>query len=164
VTESQRRPVPRLAADELENAISFLDFQREAVLIKCAGLSEEQLRRVQVPSGTNLLGLVQHLTGAEYGWFTAHVADEASDEPDWPGADVPADLAPETVFRRYREQWAHSNAIVRRIGDPDALTARPIDDEPLPLRWVLAHMLTETARHAGHADILRENLDGITGR
>ncbi|WP_205471662.1 DinB family protein [Nocardioides sp. SYSU D00038] len=162
--ETQRRPVPRRAADEIENALMFIGFQREAVLIKCEDLDEEQLRRVLVPSGTNLLGLVQHMTTGEEWWFQHHVAGELRDREFDFGMDVPEDVRPEQVLDGYRAACARADAIVRAVGDPDALTTLPVEDQRLPLRWVLGHVLAETARHAGHADILRELLDGTTGR
>ena len=164
MAETQRRRVPLLASDELSTTLAFLDFQREAVLIKCDGLSEDQLRHVAVSSGTNLLGLIRHLEVSERWWFHHHVAGA-----DWPddwtfSMDVAKEFRPADVIADYRDAWAHSNDVIRRIGDPGALTSLPVDDRPLPLRWVMAHMITEVARHAGHADILREQLDGTTGR
>jgi Protein of unknown function (DUF664) len=155
--------VPKLVGSELETAISFLDFQREVIAIKCDGVDEGQLRTVAVPSGTNLLGMVAHLIVGERYWFGYQLAGEEPpttwdfrmDAPDLPSAEVLAD---------YRRIWERSNELIRQIGDPDALTAREIDGRPLPMRWVLAHMTTETARHAGHADIIRERIDGETGR
>ncbi len=93
-----------------------------------------------VPSGTNLLGLVQHLAVGERYWYVWHVAGE--------GADGDA------VIERGAAQPSHV----------DTLTARPVDGERRTLRWVLAHTTTETTRQAGHADVLRELLDGVTGR
>ena len=78
--------------------------------------------------------------------------------------DVPTDVSADEMLARYREASARSNEIVRSVGDPETLTARPVHERPLPLRWVLSHNLTEVARHVGHADILRELLDGTTGR
>ena len=78
--------------------------------------------------------------------------------------DVPADVSSDQIFARYREAIAVSNEIVRRVGDPEVLTARPVHEQPLPLRWVLGHKLSEIARHIGHADIVREQIDGATGR
>ncbi len=164
MTETQRRYVPLTPGTELETALMFLDFQREAMLIKCEGLDEEQLRRVLVPTGTNLLGLVQHMTVGERYWFAHHVAGELDDEVWDFTMEVPTDTGAEEVFERYRESIAYSNEIVRRVGDPEALTARPVHEQPLPLRWVLGHNLTEVTRHVGHADIIREQIDGVTGR
>jgi hypothetical protein len=164
VAETQRRHVPLTPGTEVETALMFLDFQREAMVIKCEGLDEEQLRTVLVPTGTNLLGLVQHLTVGERYWFAHHVAGELDDEKWDFTMDVPTGVRVDEVFTRYREAIAHSNEIIRRVGDPEALTARPVHGTPLPLRWVLGHNVTEVARHVGHADIIREQLDGATGR
>ena len=164
MAETQRREVPRLVGDELTTAVSFLDFQREAVLRTCEGLTEAQLRWVGVPTGTNLLGLVNHLVDSEMWWFHHHV-----DGGPWDGdfehdMEVGDSVSAAEVVKAYRDAWARSNEIIRVVYDPDALTQLPVRGERLPLRWVLSHMIAETARHAGHADILREQLDGATGR
>jgi len=79
--------------------------------------------------------------------------------------DVPVSTTVDELVGAYRAAWTHSNEIIRRVGDPSALTALPVHGQRLPLlRWVMAHMTAETAGHAGHADILREQLDGATGR
>ncbi|MEP6648410.1 MAG: DinB family protein [Lapillicoccus sp.] len=163
MTEIHRREVPRLVGDELTTALSFLDFQRAAILRKCEDLDETRLRRVGVPSGTNLLGLVNHLVDSEVYWFHHHVAGGPWDR-DFDDMDVSASTAAQEVQEAYRNAWARSNAIIRGVADPDALTALPVHERRLPLRWVLGHMTAETARHAGHADILREQIDGATGR
>lgn len=164
MAETQRRPVPRINTTELETALAFLDFQRESMLMKCEGLDEEQLRWSPVPTGTNLLGLVQHMTVGERWWFAHHVAGELDDE-EWDFTMVvPPDVAAEQVLDGYRGAVARSNEIARQVSDPDTLTARPVHEQPLPLRWVLTHCLAEIARHVGHADILREQIDGTTGR
>jgi len=77
MAQTQRRPVPRTDSGELETALAFLDFNRESVLKKTDGLDEEQLRRVLVPTGTNLLGLVKHLAAAERYWFGLHLVTGA---------------------------------------------------------------------------------------
>ncbi len=164
MAETQRRPVPRTPGSELETALRFLGFAREAMLIKCEGLDEEQLRRVLVPTGTNLLGLVQHMTVGERYWFAHHVAGELDDEKFDFRMEVPDSVSAEQVLQRFREACTHSDEIVRAVGDPEATTARPVHDTASNLRWVLTHMLTEQARHAGHADIIREQIDGATGR
>jgi uncharacterized damage-inducible protein DinB len=164
MTESQRQPVPRVDTGELDTALAFLQFARESVMKKLDGLGEDAVRRPMVPSGTSLLGLVRHLTDGEHFWFGFQLTG-VGEEPDWdahmhaepgrPVADVVAD---------YRAAAAESDATIRRIADPVALSIRPVDGEPKSLRWTIAHMTSETARHAGHADILREQLDGATGR
>ncbi|MEV4517633.1 DinB family protein [Dactylosporangium sp. NPDC049525] len=164
MAETQRRPVPRNDDGELDTALAFLTFARESVLIKTEGLSDEQLRRVLVESGTTLLGLVQHLTVAERHWFGHHLAGAEPDQ-EWDfDMQVPPDRSTAQVLDDYRAAIERSDLLVRGIGDPDAPAVQQIDGRHMTLRWVLAHMTTETVRHAGHADILREQLDGTTGR
>jgi hypothetical protein len=163
MTEAQREPVPRNDAGELDTAVAFLAFARHCVLKKTEGLNDEQLRRVLVDSGTALLGLVEHLTDGERYWFGYHVAgSDAEEDRDFDMAD--SGRSTEDVLQAYRDAIKASDAIIADIGDPDAPVARPVDGQHLTLRWVIAHMTNETARHAGHADILREQIDGTTGR
>ncbi|MBM0232006.1 DinB family protein [Micromonospora sp. STR1_7] len=131
---------------------------------KVAGLSEEQLRRRLVVSDTTLLGVVQHLTDSERYWFGYTFAGD----PRY--ADVDFDMvvepgrSPDQIIADYRAAIAESDAHISAAAGPDVLTAQPVGDSPRTLRWVLAHMTSETVRHAGHADILRELTDGVTGR
>ncbi len=163
--ETQRRPVPLADGGELDIALAFLAFARECVVKKTEGLTEEQLRRVLVPTGTNLLGLVQHLAACERYWFGHHLAGRSEYEDVDFGMAVPADVPAAEVLADYRRACADSDGAIRAAADPDAPTAVPVvRGEPRSLRWVLAHVTSETARHAGHADILREQLDGTTGR
>ena len=148
----------------MDTALAFLDFVRSCVLKKAEGLSEEQLRRPMVPSGTSLLGLVQHLAEAERFWIGYQLGGVGRDEDfdfEW---DVPVGLTAAEVLADYRKAVAASNELIRRIDNPEALMAVPIEGRRLSLRWVLAHLTGETTRHAGHADILRELIDGTTGR
>ena len=162
--ESQREAVPGNDGGELDTALAFLTFARSCVLKKVAGLSEEQLRRRLVVSDTTLLGLVQHLTDAERYWFGYTFAGDARHaDLDFDMAVAPERSA-EEVIADYRAAIAESDAHLLAAAGPDALTAQPVADEPRTLRWVLAHMTGETVRHAGHADILRELVDGATGR
>ncbi len=164
MVETQREPVPRVDTDELEVARAFLAFQRHCVLKKAEGLSEEQVRRPMVVSGTSLLGLILHLAEAERFWFDHHLGgNDWSEEAEF-GMAVPADMSVEQVVRTYREAIEASDRAIEAAGDPEAPMAIPIDGMSKSLRWILAHMTTETARHAGHADILREQIDGVTGR
>ncbi|GAA3452963.1 DinB family protein [Dactylosporangium matsuzakiense] len=162
--ESQREPVPRNDGGELDTALAFLTFARRCVLKKVDGLDAAQLRRRLVVSDTTLLGLVQHLTDAERFWFGYTVGGDER----W--ADVSFDMvvAPDlkagAVVAAYRAAIAESDGHVRAAGGMDASTARPVRGESATLRWVVAHMTSETVRHAGHADILRELIDGTTGR
>ncbi|MCS7476144.1 DinB family protein [Umezawaea endophytica] len=164
MAETQREPVPRVDSGELDTALAFLSFARHCVLKKADGLTDEQSRRALVDSGTSVLGLVQHLAEAERYWFGHHLAGAAWTGDGELGMAVPADRAAEDVLRDYREAIEGSDRAILAAGDPDARFAVPVDGTRHTLRWVLAHMTSETARHAGHADILRERLDGTTGR
>jgi uncharacterized damage-inducible protein DinB len=164
MAETQREPVPRVDSGELDTALAFLSFARHCVLKKADGLSDKQLRRVLTGSGTSVLGLVQHLAEAERYWFGHHLAGGAWDPGREHGMTVPATRAPADVLRDYQAAIQDSDRAIRAAGDPDARFAVPVDGNRHTLRWVMAHMTSETARHAGHADILREQLDGTTGR
>ena len=164
MTETQRESVPRVDTGELDTALAFLSFARHCVLKKADGLSEEQLRRPMVDSGTSILGLVQHLAEVERYWFGHHLAGNAWDEGTEHGMTVPPDRAAADVLRDYRAAIEDSDRAIRAAGDPDVRFKIPVDGTHHTLRWILAHMTSETARHAGHADILREQLDGTTGR
>jgi hypothetical protein len=145
---------------ELERLLEVLEGHRAAVLKKLAGLSEDDARRSTVPSGTNVAGLVQHLTYAESKWFEGVAAGGAVH-----GLRTML-VAPEVSLRelrtRYREACAASNAIIARLGSADVPVTYNGKDKDL--RFVMLAMIGETARHAGHADIIREQIDGTTGQ
>jgi uncharacterized damage-inducible protein DinB len=152
---------PQSATDELEALLGALSSLRAGVLDKLTGLSEEDARRSTVPSGTNLAGLIQHLTFVESKWFEQIVGGgkpsrgQRSMQVD-PGRSLTA------LRRDYREACAASDEVIRGVGDP----AAPIrlGGKARDLRWALLAVIDETARHAGHADIIREQIDGRTGR
>ncbi|WP_431727402.1 DinB family protein [Verrucosispora sp. TAA-831] len=162
--ESQRERVPLNDGGELDTALAFLAFARSCVLKKVDGLDEEQLRRRLVVSDTTLLGLVRHLTDAERYWFGYTLAGDTRHADVDFDMTVGPDLSAAQVIDDYRRAIAESDAHIHAAPSIDSRTAQPVDDEPRTLRWVLAHMTSETVRHAGHADILRELVDGITGR
>jgi hypothetical protein len=162
--ETQREPVPRVDTGELDTALAFLDFVRSCVLKKAIGLTDEQLRRVIVASGTSILGLIQHLTVGERFWFGFHFTGVGVDSEFEFDMAVPIGRSAAEVIEDYRAAIEQSNELVRRLDDPEARTVVPIDGEYLSLRWVIAHATGEVTRHAGHADILRELIDGTTGR
>jgi hypothetical protein len=151
MTETQRQPVPRGDGGELDTATAFLTFARNCVLKKADGLTDEQLRRVLVGSGTSILGLIQHLTVGERYWFGFHLLGSGSEgdperDEDWDfGMEVPAERGSEQVLADYRAAIAASDAAIRSVGDPAALCARPVDGKLLSLRWALAHATSETA-------------------
>ena len=156
------RRTPFLLSGEGETIREFLDYLRESIVLKATGLDEVSARRSTVPSGTTLLGLVKHLTTVEIAWFQYAFAGSAravpSDELD------PTDTV-ESVVSAYRAAIEQSNKIVDDCDELQRLCARAFrTPEPMSLRWVLVHMVEETGRHAGHADIIREQIDGQTGR
>jgi hypothetical protein len=156
------RRTPFMNAGERETLVAFLDYLRESVIVKATGLDGESLRRTTVPSGTTLLGLVKHLTMTETYWFRWSFAGE---DVEIPADALGASDTAEAVVSAYRQAIRRSNEIVAAASDLEVLSAHHHHDEgPLSLRWVLVHMVEETGRHAGHADILREQLDGQTGR
>lgn len=148
----------------------WLDYQRATLLTKCDGLTDEQLKTRSVePSSLSLLGLVRHMTDVERGWFRRVLMDEEArpqyrrDEnwdADFDDADT-ADVA--DTFRRFRDELDVSRRITADHTDLDAVGARPLEAGPVSLRWIYIHMIEEYARHNGHADLLRERIDGVTG-
>ncbi|MFL6023337.1 MAG: DinB family protein [Marmoricola sp.] len=161
--ETQREHVPDNDAGELDTALAFLDFVRSCLLKKLDGLDEDAQRRRLVVSETTLLGLVRHSIDGERYWFSYVVGgDDQYAEVDF-GMDVPETVTSADVVAAYRAAIADSNAAIREHG-LDAQVARWDFEGPRSVRWVVAHMTGETARHAGHADILRELIDGVTGR
>jgi hypothetical protein len=138
-----------------------LQFQRESVLRKVDGLDGETAKRRLVGSDTTLLWLMQHLAHAETLWLQVRFRGDAPDILDALAIEAGDTVA--DAVAAYRETWKRVDAIVA-ASDLDDLVADDQDLGPVNLRWVLAHLLEETARHAGHADILRELIDGSTGR
>jgi uncharacterized damage-inducible protein DinB len=160
-----RRVVP-FTGGEKESLYVSLDRHRDVVLWKLEGLDDEQLRRPMVPSGTSLLGLVKHLAGVEYGWF-CETFGRPSATPPFDPADPDADMraAPDEttadVVAYYGRARAAADAAIDELDLDDVGTSW--SGKTVSMRWVLIHMIEETARHAGHIDILRELLDGATG-
>jgi uncharacterized damage-inducible protein DinB len=174
------RPEPPMAEGEAATLLGFLDFQRATLEWKCRGLDDDQLRHRQPPSTNSLGGLLRHLASVEDFWFTEVVAGEPVPEPwaepipgsghtrdwGWPGA---ADFSGDELRALWSERVAHSRTVVAgRLAaeGPAALdrTHSAWGGQGFPsLRWVLVHMVEEYARHNGHADVLREAIDGETG-
>jgi hypothetical protein len=163
--ETQRERVPVDDDGELDTALAFLNFQRACVFKKIDGLDEEQLRRRLVVSDTTLLGLVKHCADGERWWFAHHLGgDPAYADIDWTMV-VPASVSAESVVASYRAAITEADRHIAAAGSPETLTKLPVGDSgPKTLRWVLAHKTAEIARHLGHMDILREQIDEVTGR
>ncbi|MBN3929544.1 DinB family protein [Streptomyces verrucosisporus] len=155
---------PEVEAGERTTLLAFLDYLRDAVAAKAAGVPDEAARAAGVPSGTSLLGLVKHLTAVEHNWFTWAFAGEGDTPADDGAPPAPGETAGE-ILRAYREAAGRSNAIAAACDRLDRPGVRSLRETPPPtMRWILVHMIEETARHAGHADILREHIDGSAGR
>ncbi len=151
--------------------LAFLAAQRAVVLSIVAGLDEQAWHRPVVPSGWTPAGLVEHLGGAEWHWFQGVVAgkhpEAAPGDEDLPPYDPTAafvcDLPSTELIRFYRDQCASSDEVLAVTPLSAPPQGRHGRYEPPDVRWIVLHMIEETARHAGHLDIARELLDGQTG-
>jgi uncharacterized damage-inducible protein DinB len=174
MTQAWTAPVTRVdpgrILDERQALEAWLDFHRDTLLLKCAGLTADQLKeRAVPPSRLSLLGLVRHMTEVERWWFRIHAA----------GADLPFPYDPEQTgqdFEALADADPADNLEVFRAEVGEARTAvagRALDDvvssqgdhpeRTRDIRWIYLHMIEEYARHNGHADLIRERLDGVTG-
>ncbi|MCT2589944.1 DinB family protein [Streptomyces sp. N2-109] len=151
---------PSTGADEKATLQGFLDYLRASVADKVADVPEPQVRTGGVPSGTNLLGLLKHLACVERFYFLGE------DVANWPATLRPsAEDTADGVLADYRKSVEQANQVIDACPDLALPAPRPPRrGQPPSMRWVLVHMIEETGRHAGHADILRERIDGSTGR
>jgi hypothetical protein len=150
---------PSTGPSEKETLVGFLDYLRDSIVAKVEGVPEPQVRTAVVSSGTNLLGLVKHLTNVERFTFLGdHVRS-------WPATFRPRpNESAEDILRSYRETTAEVNDYLEECTDLTVSVNRGKEGRAPSVRWALTHMIEETGRHAGHADILRELIDGSTGR
>jgi uncharacterized damage-inducible protein DinB len=151
---------------EKESLQAALDRHRDAVIWKLDGLDDEQVRRPMTPSGTTLLGMVKHLAAVEMMWFCHTFGIETeplpfSDEDPEMDLRVEPDETTQGILDFYARARAASDKAIAEHDVDDMGTAWT--GRPSSMRWVLIHMVEETARHAGHVDILRELIDGATG-
>jgi hypothetical protein len=146
---------------ELDALLANLNSHRTSMLDKLAGLSEEDARRSTVPTGTNLAGLIQHLTFVEAKFFEQIVAGGKPTRGKR-SMEVDPSVSLTELRRDYRAACEASDEVMRRLGDP----ASPVKNngKVRDLRWAILAVIGETSRHAGHADIIREQIDGKTGR
>jgi uncharacterized damage-inducible protein DinB len=168
------RTDPDAGGDELTLLRQFLDYHRDTLVMKASGLDKRQLATRSGRSTLTLAGLVKHMALVEDSWFQEVLLGRATPEP-WAGVDWDADPdwefhtaageEPEDLLRLYGTACERSRAAVAEVDDLDALSAKPSrrTGERFNLRWIMLHMIEETARHNGHADLLRENIDGVTG-
>jgi hypothetical protein len=146
-----------MCEDERATMVALLQFQRESLLRKIDGVDDGAAGTSPVESGTTLLWLTNHVADAERIWLLHRFSGRDPSE-DPPHADTIAGAAD-----RYRQTWIESDAVIASF-DLDSVCPRFDRAPQVSLRWIVAHLLEETARHAGHADILRELIDGTTGR
>ncbi|MEU6980989.1 MULTISPECIES: DinB family protein [unclassified Streptomyces] len=170
-TETGARVDPDTLTGEREALEQWLDFHRATLAAKCEGLDDAQLRTASAPpSDLNLMGLVRHMAEVERGWFRRVLAGEQ--EADWiytTKADHDADIhvTDEDTWEEAYATWqgeiavARANAAGRGLDEPGSGTHRT--GRTFNLRWIYLHMIEEYARHNGHADLIRERIDGATG-
>jgi uncharacterized damage-inducible protein DinB len=164
------RAMPPLQADERTTLESWLDFYRATLIMKCDGLTDEQLRTTSVsPSPLTLLGLVQHMAEVERNWFRRVLLGEQvppifDPTADAAGPDGGFDLADGSTFAAALATWEDEVSQARTHCSGRSLDeTSPFMGGHVTLRWIYTHMIGEYARHAGHADLLREVIDGVTG-
>jgi hypothetical protein len=165
----ERVTEPRLG-DERTILDGYLDWHRQTLLWKCSGLTAEQLRTASAPpSNLTLLGLVRHMTEVERWWFTVRVHERTpspvyctDESPDGDFEDI-ADADPEADFARFLAECEASRKSVADLSLEHTFV-HPRTQREFSLRWVYVHMVEEYARHNGHADLIRERIDGSTGQ
>lgn len=158
--------------DERTTLTEMLDYQRAVVARKAAGLSRRDMARTVGASSLTLAGIIKHLTLVEHSWFHERLAGNDMFAPwdgiDWEATpdwefDTAVDDDPDHLVAAYLAECDRSRGFVADCDSLDALLARQPHERTINLRWLLVHMIEETARHAGHADMLRETIDGAVG-
>jgi uncharacterized damage-inducible protein DinB len=174
--DEQGRPEPPITADEADTLRGFLDFHRATFAWKCAGLDSAGLQASVASSSMTLGGMMKHLALVEESWFGDRLRDRPSRAPwndvDWKGDPdwewrTAADDSPEQLRAQWDQSVAYANEMINEAlseGGVDRLALQKWPDGRAPsLRWILCHMIEEYARHNGHADLIREAVDGETG-
>jgi uncharacterized damage-inducible protein DinB len=170
------RPEPPIDADEVGTLLGFLDYQRATLAWKCRGVDQDGLRATTAASSMTLGGLLKHMALVEDSWFSRSLHGQER-QPPWDGVDwkadpdwewrTAADDSPEQLFALWEKAVDRSRDLVTDAladGGLDQQAQRPWPDGSRPsLRWIVCHMIEEYARHNGHADLLRESIDGSTG-
>lgn len=159
---------PPFAVDERTTLVAFLDYQRAVLIRKLEGLDEEQARVTIPPSDLSLIGLVRHMVEVERSWFQKGLLSRDvgfqwcdDDDPDRDFHPAPDDTVADAL-ELYRAEIAASDAAIASASLDDLGRVRD-DGQRASLRWILVHLLEETARHCGHADLIRETIDGSVG-
>ncbi len=176
VTRGEDRIGPPLAGDEASTLLGFLDYQRATLRWKCTGLNASQLDTPVAPTSLTLGGLLKHLAVVEAGWLNQTFAggvvkpswfDELDhDDPDWSFTSA-AGASPEQLYAWFDESISVSDGVIAdALAGPSglgSLSEGVEDGQSFSLRWIICHLIEEYARHNGHADLLREAIDGSTG-
>jgi uncharacterized damage-inducible protein DinB len=169
---SIERRHPGTIGDERATLTEFLDFYRATLATKCADLTPEQLaERAVPPSGLSLLGLVRHMAEVERGWFRKYNGEETlpryydlKDNPDGDFDDASGEQDQvDDAFDFWQDEIAHAREVTAQFALDDVHELARDVRRDFSLRWILVHMIEEYARHCGHADLLRERIDGRTG-
>ena len=173
-TGAMTRTDPDLRADERTMLTQYLDYHRATMESRAEGLGASALAQTLAPSALTIAGLVKHLALVEDNWFQEVLLGRPmpepwhsapfDDDPDWEfHTAVDDDL--DDLLELYRAACARSRAAVEEVGDLDALSVKESrrGEGRFSLRWILLHMIEETARHNGHADFIRQSIDGLTG-
>jgi uncharacterized damage-inducible protein DinB len=171
------RPEPPVAADEAATLLGFLDWQRATLAWKCSGLDEAGLRATTAASAMTLGGILKHMALVEHAWFSRSLhgreyappwdAVDWKADPDWEWRTAAGD-SPDELSALWKRAVEQSRADVAQVLDSGDGLGQPAkrtwpDGRSPSLRWILCHMIEEYARHNGHADLLRESIDGATG-
>ncbi len=167
---AETRIEPPYSADERTMLDAWLEYHRATLALKCEGLSTEQLRTRAVPPSTiSLLGLVRHMAEVERNWFQRVMAGETApplyysdDDPDGDFDNVD-DADVEEAFASWRTACDAARLVAAGVPSLDDVGKVQRRGESVSLRWILVHMIEEYARHNGHADFLRERIDGVSG-
>ena len=166
---TSERPEPPRNAGERETLRVFLDFHRATLAMKCEGLSDEELKQRSMPPSTlSLLGLVRHMAEVERTWFRRVIAGEDvrlvwSEEGDFQAAYDATAADRREAFEAWRAEVDHARRIEAEAESLDVMGHQARWGEDVSLRFVMLHMIHEYARHNGHADFLREGVDGVVG-
>ncbi len=167
--ETTDRTGPPLTGGERETLRAFLDFHRATLATKCDGLSDEDLRRRSMPPSTlTLLGLVRHMADVERTWFRRVINAENvplvwSDEGDYQAAYDATTATRSEAFTAWQTEVEHARRIELAAESLDVTGHQPRWNADVSLRLVMLHLIHEYARHNGHADLLREGIDGVVG-
>jgi uncharacterized damage-inducible protein DinB len=176
--DADSRTDPPLQGDEATTLRAFLDYHRDTFRWKCSGLAQEQLARSLAPSDMTLGGMMKHLAVVESGWFEKTFEGGESYMPPFDTVDWDADPdwewhtarddSPDELRELFDEAVRRADAVIDRALDGAGLEATSVRDSrregtPFSLRWIVVHLIEEYARHNGHADLIRQSIDGETG-